>query len=404
MSTPPTDHVRVVTRPDLWLEGEALVQLERVSQFPGCIRAVGMPDLHPGPGIPIGAAFAFVDHIRPLLVGGDAGCGVCLVGVPQARGKQDALERRVDAAFTGPALPEAHPRALLHAVWTHGPRGLASVDGVPDSLAHLAESIAPEAGDALPDGLPDEMGAALGTIGAGNHFAEVSRVQDVVSRPEAEPLGLRPGGLAVVVHSGSRGLGRWLIDRWGDVDLSPADAVPYQRQLAGAVRFARANRLVLAWRLLQALGALRDARHGPLWDIVHNTIDTEHLDGQCCFVHRKGAAPAYTKQPTVLLGSRGTPSVVMAGHGNPETLWSIAHGCGRKLSRTDAIARFRSRNTRASLVRTSLGGRVLCDDNDLLFAEHPDAYKALGPVLAATLESDAAHAICSLHPLVTVKR
>ena len=76
---------RVVTGPGVWLEGDAVAQLARVAGLDGCIRAVGLPDLHAGPGIPIGAALAFRDRVRPLLVGGDAGCGVRMVVLPRLK-------------------------------------------------------------------------------------------------------------------------------------------------------------------------------------------------------------------------------------------------------------------------------------------------------------------------------
>jgi len=405
MCTDLPPHARVISAPDLWMEGSAISQLGRVARFEGCTHAVGMPDLHAGPGIPIGAALAFDDIVRPLLVGGDAGCGVTLVGVPRWRGKVDSLVRKVDLGLTGPALPEVDPGLALAAVWTQGPRGLSRVDGVPHSLAELVEQwpdVDPT--DAGPPPPFPMLGAALGTIGGGNHFAEVSRVVGVVDRSEAGEMGLSSRGLAVMVHSGSRGLGRWLIDGWGDAVLRGQAVVPYLQQLAGAVRFAQANRAVLIWRMLDAVGAVRSSKRGPLVDIVHNTVVQTILDDSSRWVHRKGSAPAHIGQPTVLLGSRGTPSHVLVGQGNPACLHSIAHGAGRKMARTEARDKLRTRYRRKSLSHTKLGGRVLCDNADLLYQEHPDVYKPVGPVLQATLASGAARHVCALHPLVTVKR
>ncbi|MET0409810.1 MAG: RtcB family protein, partial [Polyangiaceae bacterium] len=69
----------LIAHPSVWMESEAVSQLARVASHPDCLRAAGMPDLHPGRGIPIGAAFAFEGTVLPDLVGGDAGCGVLLV-------------------------------------------------------------------------------------------------------------------------------------------------------------------------------------------------------------------------------------------------------------------------------------------------------------------------------------
>src|ERR1700679_3318457 len=89
-------HARIVARDDVWMDGEGVEQLPRAAALPGCVRAVGMPDLHAGP---VGAVFAFADRVRPELLGGDGGCGVRLVAALAGRISVDALERRVEAAL-----------------------------------------------------------------------------------------------------------------------------------------------------------------------------------------------------------------------------------------------------------------------------------------------------------------
>ncbi|MCB9762146.1 MAG: RtcB family protein [Alphaproteobacteria bacterium] len=398
-------HARILARDDVRVEGDAVDQLARVAGFPGCVRAVGLPDLHPGPGIPIGAAFAFRDAVWPGLVGGDAGCGARLVALSKTRMRGDALERRVREWTEGPPLPDADPDALLAAVWARGPRGLAEVPGVPASLAALAEVEAPE-----PDGpvapLPFEgrFGASLGTVGGGNHFAEISEVTEVADKPRARALGLRHGGTVVLVHSGSRGLGKALADRWGLRALTGADQAQYLGELAGALRFARANRLVIAWRLLGALGSARPSRVAHQVDLIHNSVVRGTLGGQGVWVHRKGSAPAEAGQPTVVLGSRGTPSWVMEGTGSEDSLASVAHGAGRAMGRSEAVAKLKPAMTRKSLLRTASGGRVICDDPELLYAEHPKAYKPIGPVVDSLVEAGLARPVAALLPQFTVKR
>jgi release factor H-coupled RctB family protein len=403
----PTDwpaHARVIGLDDVWMEGDALRQLAGIAREPGCVRAVGLPDLHPGPGVPIGAAFAFTRGMRPDLVGGDAGCGARVVGVPRVRHRGDDLERRVWEATEGPAIPDADPAALLAATWSGGARGLGAVPGVPDSLVALAESepaLAPLS--ATPPDDP-ELGAALGTIGGGNHFLEASRVGAVVDREAAAAVGLRPGGFAVLAHSGSRGLGAWLKRRWSGQVLDGDAWRIYRQELEGAVRFAQANRLVLCWRMLGALGVARPGAIAGGFDVVHNTADPLVVDGQDAWVFRKGSAPAGLGQATVVLGSRGAPSHVLRGLGEPGCLCSVAHGAGRRYGRNDAVSRFKHRYTRASMQRTAVGSRVLYDDNDLLYAEHPDAYKDVASVVAALVAAGAAARVAELTPMVTVKR
>jgi release factor H-coupled RctB family protein len=403
--------VRVVAGEDVWLETEALEQLARVAALPGCVRAVGMPDLHPGPGIPIGAAFAFDGVVRPALVGGDAGCGARLWVLGRCKLGGDALERRVRAVLDRPALDDVDPAVLFDAVWREGARGLARVPGVPETLAELAAAEAEDASSVVD--VPAELdraalGRALGTIGSGNHFAEVSRVERVVDAQAAERLGLDGRSVCVLVHSGSRGLGRDLAARWGEAVLAAgsAEAACYLGELGGALRFARANRLVIGWRLLSALGAASLGRVSGGVDVTHNTVVPEVVDagGEPVWVHRKGCAPAHLDQPTLILGSRGTPSWIALGAGQRATLCSVAHGAGRRMTRTEAQAKLRHRYRRQELGRTAAGGRVICDRTELLYEEHPDAYKPIEPVMASLEAGGLARRVAALLPMLTVKQ
>src|SRR6185295_12239551 len=119
----------------VWMESEGVEQLARVAGLPGCVRAVGMPDLHAGP---VGAVFAFADRVRPELLGGDGGCGVRVTAAAAGKISLDALERRVTTALEDEPLAGCDGRALFEAVWRRGVRGLADLDGVPDAMADLA--------------------------------------------------------------------------------------------------------------------------------------------------------------------------------------------------------------------------------------------------------------------------
>ena len=396
----------LITGPDVWLEGDATLQLAAVARLDGCVRAAGMPDLHPGRGYPIGAVVATRDVIHPQLVGGDAGCGARLVATSVDKLSPDKLERRLRAVFDEAVVADADPAALFAAAWHHGARGLAEVDGLPDGLRLLAAREVAE--DALPaSGDPARYAVAfagvLGTIGGGNHFAEVSRVERVLDTDAAAALGLARHAVIVLAHSGSRGLGTALGEAWGTRPLRGDDLATYRGELAGACRFAAANRLVLAYRLLTALGALRDHTLRGGFDVTHNDVRSELVDGAAAWIHRKGAAPAHAGAPTVVLGSRGAPSWVMRGTGAELGLRSVAHGAGRRMKRGEALAKLKHKYKRSEVTRSTGGGRVLCDDQELLFEEHPDAYKAIEPVIAALESHGLATRVASLTPLVTVK-
>ncbi len=401
-------HARLLALESVWMEGEALTQLARAAGMPDCVAAVGMPDLHAGPGIPIGVALAFSTTIHPHLVGGDAGCGARVISLGKLKLRGDQLERRVREHFADPVLgslidvDETDELALLEAVWTGGSRAIANMR-VDEELAEFAERD-PEpdwlpASAPLPEFLADAgFARALGTIGGGNHFVELGRLGKLVDRDAAAAMGLSRGGHAVMAHSGSRGLGRTLANHWGMQALDdPAKQQRYLGQLAGAIRFARANRLLLAWRMLEACGVARNSRIQGGFDLVHNYVSFEQG-----WLHRKGCAPAQAEAPTVILGSRGAPSWIMRGSGNAACLCSVAHGAGRRMTRSEARAKVAHRHKRASLARTATG-RVICDDKDLLYEEHPDAYKPIAPVIDSLEAAGAAIRVASLEPLVTVK-
>jgi release factor H-coupled RctB family protein len=407
MSLPPG--ARVVQGDGVWMEGNAIAQFAQIAALPRCVRAVGMPDMHAGGTAPIGAVFAFDGVVRPSLLGGDVGCGVLTVVTREAGGSVDALERRVRAAFEGEGLISSleSPEAFFAAVWRDGMAGLSSFD-LPRSMGEIAAGLAGagEVSGGVSDAEPYlSCVSTLGTIGGGNHFAEIARVSEVTPGPLAEALGVKKGALAVVVHSGSRAAGARLNDRWGQRELAADEAVPFLADMAGACRFARVNRFALAYRLLEALGAARPSKIAGAFDVLHNAVEPVAVgDVERAWVHRKGAAPARAGEPTIVLGSRGAPSYVMEGAGNADVLASVAHGAGRKMSRVDAKEKLRGRYRRADLTRTPLGGRVVCDDRDALYEEHPDAYKAVGPVVRALVDHGAATPVATLTPLVTVKK
>lgn len=399
-------HARLFARDDVWMETNAVEQFARVAELEGCVRAAAMPDLHAGKG-PIGAVFAFQERILPYLVGGDAGCGVLLMSTTASGMAPDKLERRIRDALDTDVLEDCDPLEVFDAAWAKGPNGLANVAGVPDEIGALAELQADidlgPSGDSLPYRDPSH-GKALGSVGGGNHFAEVTRVGSVSDEASADVLGLEKGSLVALVHTGSRGLGAQIGRRYGETFLTGEAIDVYLGDLAGAVRFAKTNRFLVACRLLKAMGALRPDKIRGTIEIVHNTIRRENLAGSRAYVHRKGAAPAANGEATVVLGSRGAPSWVLLGSGHEGALSSVAHGAGRRMNRSDARKKLAFRYKRAELSRTAHGGRIVCDDVDLLYEEHPDAYKPIEPVVASLVEEGVAAPVASLLPVITIKQ
>jgi release factor H-coupled RctB family protein len=398
----PAGRATYIANPEVWLEGEAIAQLQQTAADSDCHCAVGMPDLHPGPGYPIGAAFGFSETVRPHLVGSDAGCGALVVALGKIK-FGTAVARRLRAEFESDPLEGVDREALVRSVWSNGARGLIG-HGLPDVVETLAEMLAPD-GLCASGTLPSAgFGAGLGTIGGGNHFAEICRVVAVHDATAADELGLASGRLALLCHSGSRGLGKAIAEAWGNRVLADSDIYDYLADLAGAIRFARANRLLLAWRLLRALGVNRTSKLGGAFDVVHNDVRREAWRSEELWIHRKGCAPAYDGQMTAVLGSRGAPSWIMRGLGNQDGLCSVAHGAGRKMRRGEARAKLRARYRRSQLVKSPQGGEVICDDPKLLYEEHPDVYKPIEPVVASLEQAGLASRVAAVSALLTVKK
>lgn len=396
-------HVRLVASPEVWMESLGIDQLVAVAREPGCVRAVGMPDLHPGAGLPIGAAFLFEGSVLPDLVGGDVGCGVLLVVARRDGPRGDALERRIRSALDEDVLEDVDREALVSEALVRGPRALADAEGMSQALAAIVDRFVPDEGAERGfEDFPELAVAAaqLGTVGSGNHFAEVSRVDHIDDRAFARSLGVSADAQIVLVHSGSRAAGAAFHRRHAGRRYRGEEAIAYLRDLRALVRYARTNRWVVALQLLASVGMSSNVRIASVVDLVHNDVSLSRGG----YLHRKGAAPAERDAPTVVLGSRGAPSYLLRGLGQDSTLACVAHGAGRRFTRSEAVAKLSMRHSRASLVRTTIGSRILCDDTGLMYEEHPDAYKPIGPVIASLEAAGLATRVASLLPLVTVKR
>lgn len=382
MNTMPQTQVRLFASAQSWIEGEAVRQLYAVSKLEGVLHAVGFPDLHPGKGSPVGAAFVTENVIYPHLVGGDIGCGMALF-------KTDLVRR--DAKLDRWAKQYFH----LESPWD---------EDVGEFLAeHCLEST--------------EFDSALGTIGGGNHFAEIQCIEKVLAAEAFCTLGLGKQQLVILVHSGSRGLGESILRTHVDVHAGngvEADSFAAKVYLDNhdfAVRWAKANRELIARRFAMALGAKAEC----LWDGCHNSIMPSPpaplpSDGRGWpsgrvreWIHRKGAVTAESEF-VVIPGSHGSLSYIVKPIGDGAShAWSLAHGAGRKWMRSAARQRMRERFRASELVQTRLGGRVICEERDLLYEEAPEAYKNIEGVIADLVDAGLVSVIATLRPLLTYK-
>jgi release factor H-coupled RctB family protein len=370
MTTLTETKVRLIALPKSWIEGEAVRQLYATAKLEGVRLAVGFPDLHPGRGTPVGAAFVTEGIIYPHVIGGDIGCGMALF-------KTDLLRR--DAKLDRWAAL----RFNLEHPWE---------EFVGDFLdAHELDST--------------EFDTALGTIGGGNHFAELQAVEEVLDAREFRKLGVGRQQLIVLVHSGSRGLGQSILREYvnqqfgAGLEAESFAAAAYLQGHDLAVRWAEANRELLARRFVAALGAEAE----PIWDGCHNSITSCESEGETVWVHRKGAVAA-DDEFVVIPGSRGALSYLVKPTGDGEShAWSLAHGAGRKWARNETRLRMRERFGLHELVQTPLGGRVVCEERDLLYEEAPAAYKNIEAVIGDLVDAGLVSVVAMLRPLLTYK-
>ncbi len=233
-------------------------------------------------------------------------------------------------------------------------------------------------------------------------------VEEAIDVAGARRIGLRPGAVTVMVHSGSLDLGHQVCGRFKDRatsmpgtprglgTLGDEDAEAYAMAAGNCANFAMANRAVLA---AMAAGVLdREAR--MVWDSPHN-LAWETSGG---FLHRKGATPASPGETVLVPGSSSTRSLVALGMGYEGTMSSAPHGAGRALSRNEA----RAADVAVPDVVTTVDPRMARPDvrrevEARLREEAPGAYKGIESVARCVSALGIARPLAWIRPLLTLK-
>ena len=314
----------LITNEKNWVEQAAKDQLCGVGRLPGVIKAVGLPDLHPGK-TPVGMAVLSQGRFYPHLIGNDIGCGMSLfkTEVKQKKFKMDKWVTRLN-----------------------------SIRGLED----------------IPCDIPYDEACPIrdfGTIGAGNHFAEFQCLYQVYDEDTAGGLGLLDGRIFLLIHSGSRGYGQDILSRFyspAGLEEGSQEAGAYLAEHDNALLWAGRNRLAAAVKLLDYLNV--DSQVGLLTDSCHNYVE-QTREG---WLHRKGSVSA-GHQALVIPGSRGTLTYVcVPGRDTHISLDSISHGAGRKWARSICKSRIDRKYDRNSIRSTRYKSQVVCHDTNLLFA------------------------------------
>jgi tRNA-splicing ligase RtcB (3'-phosphate/5'-hydroxy nucleic acid ligase) len=424
----------------------SLEQLQNVATLPGIVdAAIAMPDIHQGYGFPVGglAAMELPDGVvSPGGVGYDINCGVRLLALPFDVGELGArrapLVHEISRAVPAGMGREGGKPVDLERVLRDGSGVLAER---PEDVERTESGGRLEGADggAVSQRAKERGGRQLGTMGSGNHFVEVQRVDEIFDGAAAA-YGLREGQVTVLIHSGSRGLGHQVcsdyvrrmdavIGRYGislpDRQLSCAPASSpegraYLAAMAAAANFAWANRQEIANRIRASVANVlgRNAADGTrqVYDVAHNVAKTERHGGRELLVHRKGATRAFPAgsgeipdeysavgQPVFIPGSMGTASYVLAGEPGSmdRSFGTTCHGAGRRLSRTAARKEVHGTQLRREL--EAQGIVVRSASNKGLAEEAPFAYKDVELVVDVVARAGLARRVARLVPIGVVK-
>jgi tRNA-splicing ligase RtcB len=431
-------------------------QMVNVATLPGIVKAsYAMPDAHWGYGFPIGGVAAFDAEAGGVIsaggVGFDISCGVraMLTGLKSADIEPikdqlaDALYETVPVGVGSRGEISLDP-AQMDAMLSGGAQWAVDAGyGEVEDLERIEESGC--AAGAIPANVSDKakqrQRREMGTLGSGNHYLEVQRVEAIYDETVAAAYGLKVDDVVVAIHCGSRGLGHQIgsefLREMGIAAPAAGIELP-DRELAcarikselgqrylGAMRAgincALANREIIG-HLTRTVFERFFPDH-PLtlmFDVSHNTckLEPHRIDGETreLYVHRKGATRAFGPghpslpealkpfgQPVLIGGSMGTGSYVLTGmEGNETKAFSSAcHGAGRAMSRHAATKLWRGRQ-----VVDELRGRgivIRSPSSRGVAEEAPGAYKDVGLVVDAAEQAGLAAKVAYLRPMVCIK-
>ena len=440
-------------------QDRTLRQACNVASIPGIVsHGVVLPDGHEGYGFPVGGVAAMDAEegmISPGGVGYDINCGVRL------------LRSNLDEGTLRPRLKD-----LVNELFGSIPSGVGSKGAVRLSGSQLDEVLTRgvnwaidngygsprDAGVCEEDGMmagadPDKVserarkrGAPqLGSLGSGNHFLELQRVDRIHDEAAAERMGIREGMITVLIHCGSRGFGHQVcsdylrvseraLQKYGitlpDRELacvpnSSEEGDSYRKAMFAALNFAWSNRqMITHWTRKSFERVFRqgesDLGMDLVYDVAHNIakVETHRIDGRDrrVVVHRKGATRAFPAdrrevqeryrdmgQPVLIPGSMGTASWILLGRPGSMGLsfGSTAHGAGRTMSRSRARRNYTESEVRRSLNEKGIFIKAMTRDG--VVEETPQAYKDVDAVVNVSHDLGIATKVARLVPIGVIK-
>lgn len=435
-------------------------QVVNVAMLPGIVKySLAMPDIHWGYGLPIGGICATDIEkggvVSPGGVGSDINCGVRLMRTNlKLKDIKDKIETLVNLLFQ--TIPsglgskgaiKVSPKDEEDVLLTGAEWAVKMGYGEKEDLE------ATEEGGCLDSADPDKVSQRalergknqLGTLGSGNHFIEIQRVERIYDESLAKEWGLFQDQITIMIHSGSRGLGYQVCEDYVKVMLdasrkygivladkqlccapvSSKEGKSYISAMAASANYAWCNRQCLMHLIRGVFSKFFKESSKSLgldlvYDVCHNIgkIETHIVDGipRKLFIHRKGATRAFPKnrpeigpkykdsgQPVIVPGDMGRCSYILVGtqKGYEETFGSSCHGAGRLLSRTSAIRKGKGRNIDYELKKNGI--IVRSAGSETLAEEMPEAYKDVSEVIDVLVSAEISKKVARLLPLGVIK-
>ena len=418
---------------------QSMTQVINVAALPGIYKwSLAMPDLHEGYGFPIGGVAAFDIEkggvISPGGVGFDINCGVRILKTGK---KYEEIKDKIPdlAALLFREIPSGVGKSgklklsneELDLVLKNGVDRMIELGyATKDDKKHCEEGGHLEG--ANPEYVSSEAKARghdqLGTMGAGNHFVEVQKVEKIFDKKIAKEMGLFEGQVTIMIHCGSRGLGHQVATDYIDLSLrsmgkygikvidrqlssvpfSSPEGQKYWGAMQAAANFAWANRQLITYsarNVWKKIFGNEDLK--LIYDVAHNLAKLEEYDGKKLIVHRKGATRSFPGEPVLIPGSMGTASYVLIGSedGMELSFGSACHGAGRVMSRTQAKRQIRGSALKEELEKEGI--IVRSGSMSGLAEEAPLAYKDVEEVVNVVHNAGLAKKVARLKPVAVIK-
>ncbi len=438
----------------------AAEQVANVATIPGIVgRSMAMPDIHWGYGFPIGGVAATDSEegvLSPGGVGFDINCGVRLVHTnlsvddvkPKIRDLVNSMFENVPSGLGSKGKVRFSNSEIEDAMDRGSEWAVENGYGWESDLEHTEEKGRMKNADSsFVSQKAKKRGAPqLGSLGAGNHFLEIQKVDEIFDEKAARAYGIeKPGQVMVMIHTGSRGAGHQIatdylremetaVKRYNihlpdrQLACAPAtsrEAQDYFKAMACGANYAWNNRqMILHWVRQSFEGVMgqsaEEMEMSMVYDVCHNIakLEEHQVDGQRkkVYVHRKGATRAFgpgendvpsdyadVGQPVLIPGDMGTASYVLAGteKAMKESFGSTCHGAGRVMSRKAAVRQFTPDQIINDLNRDGI--YVKAASKGVLTEEAPGAYKNVDDVVRIVDGAGISTLVARLKPLGVMK-